>query len=646
MSRAHTGLQLDFSKIRCTRCRGERILAQPCPVCGLRQRQNEINHAVQRRRVIAESVRPVLEAELPAPNTLESIDDLARRAAVAFQQFFRALAPLSRQGTDSAAVLEAARSLNLLQHNAQATQPRPWVQQGRHLQRALSAHHRAAKFYLEAYSAATLLESQRLAQKGQEQLDLATSAAATFAEERRMQKQVLSASVDDVFDLLARTTFAVDSTHSDIPLLDADMRGAAIAGEILAADEIPLPGAGVVALWPVMFVDALMDREAYTTRAREVLRLLSTSTRSIQLFKEETWLLNQTRFLQLLLDNSRSLEAILAAARHDSQSVRAILVFAQDLFEGPFRHYIATLLSIRGKRSYTRLVEQDAGGLLGQALQKFGVDLAFGRSVRLRNASAHLDYRVDGESVLLSPGRPCEERISATEFGDACLELVEELLSMQTAVELKLIQSAEMSMKGIDTEVAVRALMTLSGYTAVHYLENQDVAKISAVGKPTATLELSAALTPNIHPGIEHLELRIASSDGETTFAVPLTPIRRFSQIDEVEGFEKQLAFMEIGLAATLDEEVFLRRDTFLHRIAILAGQQVTEELPSAIRRIRLLWQCCLNVGESQMASDLKLLIRCIRLKSDGIAVDASTQRALDRLSQLEREPTDSPFLG
>jgi len=589
----------------------------------------------------------VLEALLPAPNAPQSIDDLVRRAAEAFQQFVRALALLSKQGTDSTPVLEVARSLNLLMHNAQATQPRPWVQQGRHLQRALRAHHRAAKFYLDAFSAATLLESQRLAQKGQEQLDLATSSAANLAKERSLQEQVLRATVDDFFDLLARTTFAVDSTHPGIPLLDADMRGAALASEILAADEIPLPGAGVVALWPAMFVDALMDREAYTTRAREVFRLLSASPQCIQLFKEETWQLNQTRLPQLLMDNSRSLEAVLAAARHDSQSVRAILVFAQDLFEGPFRHYIATLLSIRGKRSYTRLVDQDAGGLLGQARQKFGVDIALGRSERLRNASAHLDYRVDGDSILLSPGSPHEERISATEFGDACLELVEELLSMHTAVELKLIQVADFSTRGINTEVAGRALMTLSGYTAVHYLEHQGVLAISAVGELTAPLQLSAALAPNIRPEIHHLELTVATGDGKKTFAVPLTPIRRFSQIHhEVEGFEKQLAFLEIGLAATLDGEIFLKRSAFLHAIAIYAGQQVTEELPDAIRRIRLLWQCCLNVGENQMASDLKLLIRCLRLKSEGIAVDASTQGALDRLSQLEREPTDSPFLA
>jgi hypothetical protein len=90
---------------------------------------------------------------------------------------------------------------------------------------------------------------------------------------------------------------------------------------------------------------------------------------------------------------------------------------------------------------------------------------------------------------------------------------------------------------------------------------------------------------------------------------------------------------------------MYLKRDAFLHAIALLAGQQGAEALPNAIRRIRLLWQCCLNVGEDEMASDLKLLVRALRLISETIAVDAATQRALDRLAKLEREPVDSPFL-
>jgi hypothetical protein len=644
VSRDRSGLQLDFSTIRCLRCRGQRILGQPCPECGMRQRKNEVNHTVQRRRAIAQSVRPVLEAELPLPTTPENIEDLRARAGEVFQRFMAALAPLSRQGSDATPVLQAAQRLNLLRHNAQVVQPRPWVQQGRSIRDAFKAYHRAAEFYLDAFSAQTLLESQQLARAGQEQLDLAASAAQSFSDEKNRQQQILTSSVDDIFDVLARTTFAIDSTHSSVPLLDTDVQGARIASEILAPGEIPLPGAGIVALWAVIFVEALMDRETYVTRAREVFRLLSLSPKCLQLFTDDAWEGNQTRAMQLLMDNARTLEAVLAAARHDSQSVRAMLLFVQDLFEGPFRHYIATLLSTRGSKSYARSVQQDAGKLLSQARQKFGAELAFGRSELLRNASAHLDYRVEGESIILSPG-PYEVRMSATVFGDACLELVEELLSMQTAVQLKVIQSANVSTPGIDTEIAVRTMMTLSGYTTVQYVENQGVAAISGRGQLIAPLQLSAALGPLIPRTIQHLELKISVDGREITFAVPLSPIREFSQIHEVEGFEKQLAFMEIGRAATVDGEMYLKRDAFLHAIALLAGQQSTESLPNANRKIRQLRQCCLNVGEVEMASDLKLLVRALRLISETIAVDAVTQRALNRLAKLEHEPVDSPFL-
>jgi hypothetical protein len=143
--------------------------------------------------------------------------------------------------------------------------------------------------------------------------------------------------------------------------------------------------------------------------------------------------------------------------------------------------------------------------------------------------------------------------MSATVFGDACLELVEELLSMQTAVQLKVIQSANVATPGIDTEIAVRTMMTLSGYTTVQYVETQGVAAISGRGELIAPLQLSAALGPLIPRTIQHLELKISVNGRETTFAVPLSPIREFSQIHEVEGFEEQLAFMEIGRAATVD---------------------------------------------------------------------------------------------
>jgi hypothetical protein len=544
-------------------------------------------------------------------------------------------------GIDPTELAAALQQLSDVLANTSAVQPRPWTNIGRLLHHATSLLNSAVMAYLDAFTAPTPGEAQQQEVAGQHLLDAAALKTAEVADAVDRQERLSNADVDQAYDVMADIFRTAEGEALSILLLEE--RGEDLARSILPRSEPMETGTGLIAHWASIYVEVFFDDEAFRRKAQAAYATCRGNPRLKVLADSQAWRTGHDNLYESLLHSSQTLEAMLASARHDTSYVRAILLYIQDLTEGPQKHLAATLLDVATGRGYEHLMRKDGAAILHQVMKARPLSSTFSATTKtLRHASAHLDFRVENQDVIiLSPG-PYQTRMSAKEFSDAVLRALEDATSVFLAIALVLNQE-RFDVLPPSAELGTRVLLAGSGLTQASIEEDGERLAIEASGELQKPMPLVAAILALYSAVTKRLILTVAESSGIVhTVRADALPILLFQATDRRDELARQLRFMEACAATVIDDEPILSRAAHRHALAIHAGEATRAGHPIPV--LRLLRDSAERVDDQHFAQLLTGLMRAVRLNAEARPWDDGTQRAVDELAAIESQPVSNPF--
>lgn len=636
------GMSLRFATRKCV-CGGVRIAGHVCPDCGARPRPAEIDVELQRRLRVAATYRARSADVQPAP---ASLFDLTARAAEVVSPFLCALSNLSASPNDDASeLLRAGCVLDQLVADASLPQLRPWRRAGRIVHQAVETLRASLDRFVDAFSAETLLTAQAVQVDAQAQLD----AAATMADDLDVAihevDQVLNSPAMTVLEVLASRVQDLLLGHGPRSILDVDQAWTDRARAIVGPDEAIQGGVGLAVLWSTAFAEVLFDCDEYLAAASGTYELLRGEAFDA-LTADAGWITNQERAAQVFVDAGIALEAVLAAARHDVAAVRGMLSFAQDLAEGPAKHVLATMLAIAKTKSYETYMGCKLGVLMDAASRSSDLSkLVSGMSSMLRNASAHLDFGVRDDCVVLRTGS-AEVVLTADEFADALLEFAQVVHGLAAAVQIRLLQRGVVGSSvlpaGLDHSELVALLMTSSGLCDVRADIAGATLTVMGAGDLVAPMTCVASIAPVLPTDVE--QVRVEWANGvRHTLVVPMDLFRDYATAPE-DGTAKIERFMVLCANSRFDDQPVLRRDGLRALIGVEAGKAISLELPEGIARTRALRQLAQSCGDPDAADVLRLVTRALRLRATGGGAEPEVSTALGALVSWASVKVSQPF--
>jgi hypothetical protein len=639
-------MRLSFSTRGCS-CGGTRLAAHPCPECGAKPRQGEVDIPLQRRQRIRSAF---LDKRVSVEPCESDFFDLLERAGQVVDPFLKALAALAAADReDLVAILSAGRVVDQLLADSSLTQPRPWTRPGRLLHEGVAQLSAGLYRFVDAMAASTLLDAQRIQAEAQAELDAAALSAAALGRSVSDLSSLFDLSSETFVQALAtRVQDMVEavSTGGSLSLLDVD-RALVARVHQLVGDEPVADGVGLGVLWATALAEVIFDYDEFVSTASGIYALLRASGGFDGLHRTTAWQENQARARRSMMGASTALDAMLAAARHDTAEVRGMLLFAQDLIEGAGKHCLATLLAVTGGRSYGSLMAYDAGRLLNNARQQArlthlvdGVDPAF------RRASAHLDFEVREQTVVLQPG-PHEQILDATQFFDRLLHLTESLHAVSTAIEVRILQAGgTLDLAGLEllaTEDLVKLVLVSAGLEGVEVRIDGDTLLANAAGVLDDALSIVAAFMPIMPTQLQGVHMTWGTPGRTRTLVVPLNIMRPYLSAPE-DSFEKTLRFWELTSAALLDDHPILRREGLRKLAALSAAESVGLPITELIKRVRSIRETVTRIGDEDCAEVLRSFIRFLRHRAMGEDHDPEDLGALRRIDTWGKARIKEPF--
>jgi hypothetical protein len=264
----------------------------------------------------------------------------------------------------------------------------------------------------------------------------------------------------------------------------------------------------------------------------------------------------------------------------------------------------------------------------------------------LRNASAHLDFSVRDDRVVLGRGS-AEVVLTADEFADALLEFAQVVHGLSTAVQMRLLQRDVVASNalpaGLDRTEVVALLVTSAGLREVRVDIEGPMLTVVGTGELVAPMTCVASLAPALPPDVSQVRVTWTNDDTHTL----LVPIDLFSDYATApqDGTVKIERFMVLCANSRFDDQPVLRRDALRALIGVEAGKAISLPLPEGIARLRALRQVANSCGDADAASVLSLVTRALRLRATGGQAEPEVSAALNAVAAWASAAVDQPFV-
>lgn len=598
---------------------------------------------LQRRQRVAAAYRTRSSDLEPLP---ASLVDLIDRAGGVTSPFLRALSNLSESPIDDASeLLRAGQLLDQLVADSSLPQLRPWRRPGRLVHDAIKTLRASLDRFVDAFSTDSLLSAQAIQLDAQRRLDAAAALTSDLGVAIHDVDQILNAPAATVLTALASRVQDVLQDEQPRSILQIDQACVERVRGIVGPDEPLEGGIGLAVLWSTVFAEVLFDYDEYLVAASGTYEVLRSDGFEV-LTSDAGWLANQARVVQVFVDAGTAINALLAAARHDAAAVRAMLIFAQDLAEGPAKHVLATLLTITKRKSYETYMSCKLGVLLDAASKSAELNaVVAGMNAVLRNASAHLDFDIRDDYVVLGHG-DAEVVLTPDEFADALLEFAQVVHALSIAVQLRLLQrgieASHALPAGLDPSELVAVLLTSAGLRDVRVAIKDTTLIVVGTGELVSPMTSVASLSFALPPEVALVRVDWVS-DGAHTLVVPMDRFRNYATAPD--GPVKTERFMVLCANSRFDGQSVLRRGALRTLVGVEAGKAISLPLPEGIARLRALRQLAQSCTDPGAASVLRLVIRALRLQATGGHAEPEVRGALDAVVSWAGVPVDQPFL-
>lgn len=564
-------MRLEFKKLTCTRCGGERLAKAACPECSAGPAPHETQPDLERRtRIVADFRSRRREA---IPNRFP--EDLAIDCGEALQSVVRALAGAARGECNADDLVVAFERLDQLVADTSLLRLRPELNRGRREHQACVTLRSGLEKSLDALTAPTMLQAQKLASEGRRHIDQCVTA---LGETNRHETLSGVAQERNLAEVLG-------ADHSEL-VGDSDFRSmGGRLGSILG-----LPGADVAFHYAIESIDVTatcLDQARVLEISQIVEGLLSASRTALE-----------DRSFQLdlvaasLIVESRSDQLLRSATSDESNFVvvQNALDLAAAIRERGLKTVVALLLAAEGVVPYGKSSTWPPGKVLKTGADSLRPRLGLSTLDRsLRDAVAHQDFSTDGDWVMLDRGNT---RLTADEFLDRVLAALEVHQGILRGIFLAM-SSAGIQLPAV-TELPprlrleiIRYFLALNGVQEVHIAYDGSVARLNGQGKCTNWPATAAGITTVLPDGIDKLEIRLRVGDELVHGTAELAAYRDWHSehditIDDASLFQ----FLNVCAATRLDGHNPLPAEVWANSALHVSAQRDDDSLAARVRRV------------------------------------------------------------
>lgn len=627
---AHKG-SLRYRQIVCSGCNSSRVVGLPCPVCGARPDDREVDPNRQSRQALARRVRARLNGALPEvaapdPRPAAYWEQASRHCQELLDSLFAAVADQAeepRLGTAIDSLLESLACAN------RAPRLRPWREEWATVESVLENLRGVVSRYLDAIEAEDPRIAQEAARDAQDRLDSAAQPATELSSRMAAWRRVEEAA--DWDQALAITTELAAGSVGTAGILAFDSSGQEVFEAIVGVDGRCPIGLGVGLQLVARLAEGPFDRERFwrTVKATASL-MLAEEGRAKRLVESSDWAGDMREALVRDWDYGHLIGAQAAAARNDRQEIIAAMEAARHNVEGSGKFQASTLLALTKAKGYEVYRTKSSGALLDAADQDpLLSDLLEGVNTATRNAGAHESFQLRGERVVLLDHGKEVEQLDVPVLIDRVLAGAESTMAIGLGLlcgavvlgadyEQLLPDPAGM----IDECERVAMALSASGWTGVTVTRtNADLTATGLAPEGSPTLQEAAACLPFIEEDAASLALvGESASSSQTTLSVPVVALTRWRDCED--EFEKKLVFIELLTSATIDGEAHTDRDQARRLLCRLALQELADG-PEAtrIRRLRVLRDSARRMRDGELDEVLISAISGYRSILSGLRV-------------------------
>jgi hypothetical protein len=614
---------LPYRRIRCTRCGEERIVGVPCPTCGMKPDEREVDPSRQARQAVVQRVRDAWAAPLPPPSgdlsTLAT--DSWDRLSAFIDSFIGGLAGAAADPPDDREVLAAVQAFRQLEADiAGVPRLRPWRGLWKAIDEVVDRLRSVADHYLASAVADLPIDAQRESRLAQAGLDKAAEPASDASRLTELWKQAEEADSREAFaKITIERAYAMTGATN---LSEFDGAGDRVFHRVTGQFGCPR-GIGVGLNTIAAEVEVGFDQDRFWTVAREVYEKLAMDSAWLQqLVSDPTWKEDVQSGLLSLWEAGRLQHAALAAARHDREAVRALLQYGKDLVETVGKRYAATLLAAHKTAPYTKYRDQPSGGLLVAVDQAGLGNVMTGVDRAIRTASAHDEFFVVGDEVVLMDRGLEVERLSSGVLVDRMLAGVESAMAIGLGVFCAAIVAgidvADISPPaeslGLETTEAASWVLAELGWTETDVAYSEGELRVRGRIDPgdVATTH-AAALVPYLPDDCWEISFVAASENGESELRGPLDSLRRSLSTGDED--EKLLANIEVLARWSRDGRPLLLDSQRRKLLAVYALQAAANAgtPQAAIARVRRVRECARALNDVSVDAAIGEVIAGLR---------------------------------
>ena len=540
----------------------------------MRPRPTEVDINVQFRQNAIRPARRAREGEathldLDANELLSSgrLEDLPDRILAAGDSIGR------REETGPAQLAEIAGEIASLEHWAQGVKRlRPWVFLS---DAVIVVVHELIKVF-DIVLRALLSEEIRTAQRCEGELQAALDRAAGAIGE-----------ADGRLELMSRVIDADDPTGAWMAVaIDGDPTTALERGEALFLGRTGLRCGETVALTALMMAPMMAtigDEDRWWNLVNEHIRFLDSHRAALApVLQDPSFASRRSDVVHDLWLSARRASR-LPSPETLRQDASDLLDLGHLVVEQLLKFNLGLGCALTTSRSFAATQGRDVSDLAGVAdSQGWPIAQNLGDS-SIRNAFAHRDYTIDGDSVLLSPARsnPTTSPRSLTipELSDSVLEIIEVSAAMELATVWLTEQVDPDNVFVPQGTIFAESLLIGFGWGDVNIIAdaNDHVIISACVDTPLPLAAIAFAVAPLVGT-TRDLYLHLKSRD-ESSQCTAVIPVDLYSAWQHTESEpQREAAFVHLCAVTTIDESPILSHDHVRKVISIRACQLVIDE--------------------------------------------------------------------
>lgn len=601
---ARKGMILLFATITCDRCRGTRLMTQPCAECGFAPRRHETQPDLERRRKI---LRNFLAADVsPAPIECDLASAIASVPEL-MAEVSRALSHAARGGQDAHGIIQAFAKLDGQVAHWSQRHPRPHTNRARHFYRSLRLLREGYGFFAEALGAETMLLAQDFETRGQALLDAAAEEIGKLNGINEAERLLAGPAA---FSQLGESARAAAGSDETLATLDERLQQMTAGPNDNAQVGIGLNLHILRNLMLVLFdLEQALQVAGVAEEQMGFLPPVCSSPKWQSRHGVVTAQFSTAAFNLSTIDESNDLEGATAA-----------LHLVMQCRDGIIRHCLATMFAT-DSRDYERLHQQGAGRLIKRATQRWpNLFLQANLSEPVRHAAAHFDYDIVDDHFITHGSSGEEVALSIDDFLDSVLGY------FQTAVSLVMALTRATAAQGIELELSrhtperdlfsVMSLMLgFLGFSATSVDREGTVLRVAATGDPRQMSTAAAGIAAVAPADLTHAEARINSPTGDIhSWVAPLNPFREYGnrppsadEVDDVLALARVVSTIRVDGASVWDG------DTWGGVAVVVFTSTQGMPLVERVRKFKEVRDLTLAAGLSDVAGGLTAILEGLR---------------------------------